>query len=82
MNTETKILAALDAALEFPNNVASRVNKFRQSFDQAKNEHVLLLEYRVRVNRGGGPHSLPTRPTHLAPEQTNELLTTLLAMVK
>ncbi len=81
MNAWTKLLAALDEALGFPNRVESRISKTVQGFDPKKNEHVFQLEYRVRVNRGakGQPQAQKPAP-NLSKEQTDNVLRTLLAM--
>ena len=52
MNAWNQLLAALDAALGFPNRNNSTVKKLKQGYDNETNEHVILLEYRVRVNPG------------------------------
>jgi hypothetical protein len=45
-----KILALLDAQFGFQSNKASsKVKKLWQGFDNQTNEHVIWLEYRVRV---------------------------------
>jgi hypothetical protein len=45
-----KILALLDAQFGFQSNKASsKVKKIRQGYDNQTNEHVIWLEYRVRV---------------------------------
>jgi len=59
MTTWNKLLAALDDTLGFPNKVSSRVRKLKQAYDNKKNEHVIWLEYRIRVG------------THRTPEQKN-----------
>jgi len=49
MNKETQLLAMLDNVFGFPNKFRSNFRKVSQSFDQQTNEHVILIEYRVRV---------------------------------
>ena len=43
----------LDKTIGFPNRIDSTVKKVRQGYDEKKNEHVIYLEYRVRVKPGG-----------------------------
>jgi len=50
-----QLLAVLDATVGFPNKLRSSVKKKWQGFDQWKDEHVILLEYRVKVNPGTQP---------------------------
>lgn len=46
------LLAALDAALGFPTRNNSTARKLKQGYDNETNEHVIWIEYRVRVNPG------------------------------
>ena len=52
MNEWNELLAVLDRTIGFPNKLSSKVKKVRQAYDNKKNEHVIWLEYRVRVNPG------------------------------
>jgi hypothetical protein len=52
MNPWNQLLAAIDGALGFPNRLNSSVKKLKQGYDNNTNEHVIWLEYRVRVNPG------------------------------
>lgn len=52
MSNWNRLLAALDKAIGFPNRAGSTVKKVRQIYDEKSNEHVFLLEYRVRVIPG------------------------------
>ena len=52
MNEWNELLAVLDRTIGFPNKLSSNVKKVRQAYDNKKNEHVIWLEYRVRVNPG------------------------------
>lgn len=45
----TKLLIALDLALGFQNKITSNVQKKWQGFDNVTQEHVVQLEYRVKV---------------------------------
>jgi hypothetical protein len=44
-----RLLASLDATLGFPERYSTKVLKLRQGFDNATHEHVILVEYRVKV---------------------------------
>ena len=52
MNEWNELLAVLDRTIGFPNKLSSKVKKVRQAYDNKKNEHVIWLEYRVRVKPG------------------------------
>lgn len=52
MNNWNKLLAVLDATLGFPNKQSSTVKKTGQAYDQNSGEHVITLEYRIKVNPG------------------------------
>jgi hypothetical protein len=43
----------MDMTIGFPNRIDSNVKKIRQGYDEKKSEHVVYLEYRVRVKPGG-----------------------------
>ena len=64
MNAWNQLLAAMDAALGFPNRKNSTVKKLKQGYDNDTNEHVIWLEYRVRVNPGDDKRDGP-RPGSL-----------------
>lgn len=49
MNAWNKLLVAIDQALGFQNKVTSNVVKKWQAFDNTTQEHVVQLEYRVKV---------------------------------
>lgn len=53
MKNWSRLLAVLDKTIGFPNRIDSTVKKVRQMYDEKKNEHVIYLEYRVRVRPGG-----------------------------
>jgi hypothetical protein len=61
MNAWNELLAAMDAALGFPNERNSKVKKLKQGYDNKTNEHVIWLEYRVRVNPGDHKQRQPVR---------------------
>ncbi|MDO9451732.1 MAG: hypothetical protein Q7J29_02625 [Stagnimonas sp.] len=52
MKEPTSLMTQLDRSLGFPNKIESRIRKLQQGFDQSRNEHVFLIEYRVRVDPG------------------------------
>jgi hypothetical protein len=52
MNHWNQLLAAPDATLGFPNQTSSTFKQVGQSYDQKTAEHVILLEYRVKVAPG------------------------------
>jgi hypothetical protein len=49
MNNWNKLLAMLDHTLGFTHRKASKVKKVWEAFDNKTQEHVVWLEYRVRV---------------------------------
>ena len=58
MTKWNKLLAMLDQTLEFANRKNSTVKKIKQGYDAQTNEHVIWLEYRVRV-----ANDLPVKPS-------------------
>lgn len=52
-NLWNRLRALLDLMFGFANRTRSTVKVVRQAFDNAKQEHVILLEYRVRVRPAG-----------------------------
>jgi hypothetical protein len=59
MNDWNRLLNQLDKTIGFPNKIRSSVKKRWQGYDLWKNDHVILLEYRIKVNPGIHP---PTKP--------------------
>ena len=57
MNKWNRLLAVFDEVFGFKNKVKSTFRKVGQHFDERTNEHVYLIEYRVR--RGGGIATSP-----------------------
>jgi len=49
MNKSNQLLALLDRVFGFPNKIRSTFRKHSQDFDEKTNEHVIVIEYRVRV---------------------------------
>jgi len=48
MNTETRLMASVDAVFGMENILKSQFRKVGQDFDEKTNEHVFYIEYRVR----------------------------------
>ena len=59
MNDWNRLLAQLDKTIGFPNKIRSSVKKRWQGYDLWKNEHVIMLEYRIKVNPGIHPPEKP-----------------------
>lgn len=51
MNAMTRLLASLDQVFGYQDKKKSTFRKVSQTFDERTNEHVIMIEYRVR--RGG-----------------------------
>ena len=49
MNKWNRLLASLDRVFGMSNKERSTFKKISQNFDEKTNEHVILIEYRVRV---------------------------------
>ena len=49
MNKLNRLLASLDRVFGMNNKERSMFKKLSQNFDEKTNEHVILIEYRVRV---------------------------------
>lgn len=67
MNKSNQLLVLLDRVFGFPNKRRSTFRKLRQDFDENTNEHVIVLEYRVKVK--GTMKSVPRKrqgPSQLA----------------
>ena len=47
MTHSKKLLAVLDKVFGFPYQQKSSVQKIKQYFDEKKNQHVFIIEYRV-----------------------------------
>jgi hypothetical protein len=60
MNNWNKLLVLLDHALGFANRQSSSIKKVWQAFDNKSQEHVVWLEYRVRVGKDK-PLELPNK---------------------
>jgi hypothetical protein len=64
MNDWNRLLVQLDKTIGFPNKIRSSVKKRWQGYDQWKNEHVIWLEYRIKVNPGAQPPPKPPQNLH------------------
>jgi hypothetical protein len=49
MNKWNRLLASLDRVFGMNNKERSTFKKLSQDFDEKTNEHVIVIEYRVRV---------------------------------
>jgi hypothetical protein len=49
MNKWNRLLASLDRVFGMTNKERSTFKKISQNFDENTNEHVIVIEYRVRV---------------------------------
>ena len=49
MNKWNRLLASLDRVFGMSNKERSTFKKISQNFDENTNEHVIVIEYRVRV---------------------------------
>ena len=49
MNKWNRLLASLDRVFGMNNKERSTFKKLSQNFDEKTNEHVILIEYRLRV---------------------------------
>ena len=61
MNKWNRLLASLDRVFGMSNKERSTFKKISQNFDEKTNEHVILIEYRVRVK--GTLKSTPRKQT-------------------
>lgn len=60
-NLRNRLRALLDSMFGFTNRTRSTFKVVTQAFDNAKQEHVILLEYRVHVSPAGTIKSAQTR---------------------
>ena len=80
MSKWNQLLAMLDQALGFPNKQSSKVMKRGQGFDNDTQEHVVWLEYRVRVLADKPPEP-PLDPSGEKPKRDMNRLRQLAADV-
>ena len=80
MTNWNQLLADLDKTVGFPNKQSSRVKKLKQGFDAKTGEHVIWLEYRIKVNEGEAGKEQP----QVKPQQVykKKLIQDLLGMME
>ena len=61
MNKWNRLLASLDRVFGMSNKERSTFKKISQNFDEKTNEHVIVIEYRVRMK--GTVKSTPRKNT-------------------
>jgi hypothetical protein len=59
MTTWNEFVAVLDQTIGFGNKVSSSVETLSQWYDDQKEEHVTLLEYRIKVEKSPLPELDP-----------------------
>jgi hypothetical protein len=52
ITTSDQLLAALDAEFGFPNETKSSFRKIKQTYDNQRQQHVIWIEYTVKVFPG------------------------------
>ena len=78
MTIWNQLKLVLDKMFGFTNIVSSRVAKRAQGYDNKKGEHVILLEYRVRV----GEPPVQATPEHEEMSCLRELLAEIYSQPK
>jgi hypothetical protein len=78
MNKWNRLLAALDHTFGFKDQKKSAFRKVSQTFDERTNEHVIMIEYRVRR---GGDGVVTRSPRERAPTKL-KLLSQLVAQAQ
>lgn len=53
MTNWNQLLRILDQTLGFPNRASSTVKKIKEDYDNTRDEHVILLEYRIKTSNDG-----------------------------
>ena len=74
MNKWNRLLASLDRVFGMSNKERSTFKKISQNFDEKTNEHVIVIEYRVRVKG-----TLKSTPTKKSGQQNLAFLRQLMA---
>jgi hypothetical protein len=85
MGNWNQLLRTLDKTVGFPNKISSTVKRRWQGYDLYKNEHVIWLEYRVKVHPGiyppqRGPKALRdlhAKPTPIVPKRQPGAMATI-----
>ena len=78
MNKWNRLLATLDHTFGFKDQKKSTFRKVSQTFDERTNEHVIMIEYRVRKGGDG----VVTRSPHKDPVGKLKLLSKLAARAR
>jgi hypothetical protein len=55
MTTWNEFVAVLDQVIGFGNKVSTRTNTLGQRYDSQTEEHIILLEYRIKVEKSPLP---------------------------
>ncbi len=79
MNKWNRLLAALDHVYGYNDKKKSTIRKVSQTFDERTNEHVIMLEYRVRR---GGDGVVTRSPSKKEPVTKLKLLSQLAARAR
>ena len=79
MNKWNRLLAALDHVYGYKDKKKSTIRKVSQTFDERTNEHVIMLEYRVRR---GGDGVVTRSPSKKEPAGKLKLLSQLAARAR
>ena len=79
MNKWNRLLAALDHVYGYNDKKKSTIRKVSQTFDERTNEHVIMLEYRVRR---GGDGVVTRSPSKKDPVAKLKLLSQLAARAR
>jgi hypothetical protein len=53
MTNWNQLLQILDRTIGFPNKASSTVKKVKEAYDDKRNEHVIWLEYRIKISNDG-----------------------------
>jgi hypothetical protein len=59
MTTWNEFVAVLDQTIGFGNKISSSVETLSQWYDEQKDDHVTLLEYRIKVEKSPLPELAP-----------------------
>jgi hypothetical protein len=75
MNKWNRLLAMLDQVFGFENKIRSTFKKVSQDFDEKTNEHVFVIEYRIRVGQGKKQVGTPVQkqPPQQKPVENNPI---------
>jgi hypothetical protein len=79
MNKWNRLLATLDQVFGFKDRKKSTFRKVSQTFDERTNEHVVVIEYRVRR---GGDGVVTKSPRRRPPPSKLKLLSQLVAQAR